>query len=258
MRRGRLARIDGYEGLALGNLMLRAVIILLGDVARLRSVQDELVASLLSGVPSQKSAPRGGSVFDAPPAPLPTRELEDDELLALTSRGDVRAFEIVYERHCAPAFSLAHRICWEPQTAEEATQEAFLAVWRNAGGYEKSRGSARTWILGIVRHRAIDALRRGRRHDRQRAGDEDLAELRGPLSTEGEVTRREQGNEVQEALRELPTAQRRVIELAYFEGLSQSEIAGLLGDPIGTVKGRMRLALIKLRPLVDGTALTDA
>jgi len=233
------------------------VIIRSEDVAPTWPVQDEFVDSLLSRHRNQKSA-AGGSVVDASLAPSLAPELADNELLALTTRGDVRAFEGIYERHCGAAFSLAHRICREPATAEEATQDAFLAVWRNAGGYEASRGSCRTWILGIVRNRSIDALRRGQRHDRQRATDEGVEELRAPLSTEGEVTRREQGNEVHEALRELPIAQRRVIELAYFGGLSQTEIAGLLGDPLGTVKGRMRLGLMKLRPLVEGTALSDA
>ena len=235
------------------------MIILLGDVARIRPVQAEHVASALSTLPSQASRLPGASVADAALAPSPGRELTDDALLASISRGDTRAFETIYERHCGPAFSLALRICSDRATAEEVTQDAFLALWRSAGGYEASRGSCRTWILGIVRYRAIDALRRGGRHDRHRASDEGLEErLRAPMSTEGEVTRREQGKEVQEALRELPASQRRVVELAFFGGLSHAEIARSLGDPIGTVKGRMRLALTKLRPLVDATAPTDA
>ncbi|MCA1700545.1 MAG: sigma-70 family RNA polymerase sigma factor [Actinobacteria bacterium] len=217
------------------------------------------MASSLSTL-SDQGLGRARGLVEAAPAPLPAQELADDELLALIGRGDARAFEIIYERHSGQVFSLANRICSDRASAEEATQDAFLALWRSAGSYEASRGSCRTWILGIVRNRAIDALRRGGRHDRQRATDEGLEErLRSPLSTEGEVTRREQGKEVQEALRELPPAQRRVIELAYFGGLKHTEIASLLGEPIGTVKGRMRLGLTKLRPLVvAGTAPTDA
>lgn len=217
------------------------------------------MASALSTLPSRASGLPGRNVADAALGPLLASELADDALLALISRGDTRAFEIIYERHCGPAFSLAHRLCSDRATAEEVTQDAFLALWRTVRSYDASRGSCRTWILVIVRHRAIDALRRGGRHSRQRASDEGLEErVRAPLSTEGEVTRREQRTEVQEALRELPAAQRRVIELAYFGGLSHAEIAGLLGDPIGTVKGRMRLALTKLRPLVDPTKPMEA
>jgi RNA polymerase sigma-70 factor, ECF subfamily len=231
----------------------------LGDVSRIRAIQDDVVASALSTLASQPSGPPGGSVADAAFAPSPASELADEALLALISRGDTRAFEIMYERHCGPAFSLASRLCPDRATAEEITQDAFLALWRTAGSYDASRGSCRTWILAIVRYRAIDALRRGGRHARQRAGDEGLEErLQAPLSTEGEITRREQRKEVQDALRELPVAQRRVIELAYFRGLSQTEIASLLGDPLGTVKGRTRLALTRLRPLFDGTARPDA
>ena len=217
------------------------------------------MAPALSTLPSQPSGFPGRSVADAALAPSLSSELADDALLALISRGDTRAFEIIYERHCRPAFSLAHRLCSDRATAEEITQDAFLALWRSARSYDAARGSCRTWILVIVRHRAIDALRREGRHARRRASDDGLEErVRAPQSTEGEVTRRDQGKEVQEALRELPAAQRRVIELAYFGGFSHAEIASLLGDPIGTIKGRMRLALTKLRPLVDGIAPMDA
>ena len=242
-----------------GNAQAAATIILLGDVSRIRSTQDEFVGSALSTLPSQASDLPGRSVADAALGPLLASDLADDALLALISRGDTRAFEIIYERHCGPAFSLAHRLCSDRATAEEVSQDAFLALWRTARSYDALRGSCRTWILVIVRHRAIDALRRGARHAGQRASDEGLEErVRAPLSTEDEVTRREQRKEVQEALRELPAAQRRVIELAFFGGLSHAEIASLLGDPIGTVKGRMRLALTKLRPLVHGTAPIEA
>src|SRR3954453_2812059 len=100
------------------------------------------------------------------------RELADEELMQLMRRGDPRAFEIVYERHSAPAFSLAYRMTGKRVTAEEVVQEAFLAMWRANARYDRGRGSVRTWILGIVHNRAIDALRRGMVHDRRRASDE--------------------------------------------------------------------------------------
>src|SRR3954452_7908986 len=175
-------------------------------------------------------------------------ELADEELMQLLRRGDARAFEVVYERHSGAAFSLAYRMTGKRVTAEEVVQEAFLALWRANARYDRARGSVRTWILGIVHNRAIDALRRGMVHDRRRASDEGLEErFEARERTEVEVARRDEASEVRTALDTLPPEQLKVIELAYFGGFTHSEIAEMLETPIGTVKGGMRLGLAKMR-----------
>jgi len=168
--------------------------------------------------------------------------------MQLVRRGEARAFEVLYDRHSGAAFSLAYRMVGTRSTAEEVVQEAFLAFWRVNARYDRARGSVRTWILGIVHNRAIDALRRGAVHDRRRAGDEGLEErFAAAEQTDVEVARRDEAREVRSALETLPSDQLRVIELAYFGGFSQSEIASMLDTPVGTVKGRMRLGLAKMR-----------
>ena len=175
-------------------------------------------------------------------------ELADEELMQLVRRGDARAFEVVYERHSGAAFSLAYRMTGKRVTAEEVVQEAFLALWRANARYDRTRGSVRTWILGIVHNRAIDALRRGMVHDRRRASDEGIEErFAADERTEAEVARRDEAREVRTALDTLPADQLKVIELAYFGGFTHSEIAAMLEEPLGTVKGRMRLGLAKMR-----------
>ena len=176
------------------------------------------------------------------------RALADEELMQLVRRGEARAFEVLYDRHSGAAFSLAYRMVGTRSTAEEVVQEAFLAFWRVNARYDRARGSVRTWILGIAHNRAIDALRRGAVHDRRRAGDEGLEErFAAAEQTDVEVARRDEAREVRSALETLPSDQLRVIELAYFGGFSQSEIASMLDTPVGTVKGRMRLGLAKMR-----------
>ncbi len=176
------------------------------------------------------------------------RALADEELMHLVRGGDARAFEIVYERHAGVAFSLAYRIVGTRPAAEDVTQEAFVSIWRSGGRFDRSRGSVRTWVLGIVHNRAIDGLRRAAVHDRRRASDENLAErLEATERTDVEAVRREESVVVRDALRSLPPEQTQVIELAYFGGFTHTEIAEMLTTPIGTVKGRMRLGLVKLR-----------
>jgi RNA polymerase sigma-70 factor, ECF subfamily len=176
------------------------------------------------------------------------RNLADEEVMQLVGEGSPRAFEVVFDRHGGAAFSLAYRMVGNRVAAEDITQEAFLSIWRSRLRYDRSRGSVRTWVLGIVRNRAIDSLRSGSLHERRREtldGVEERHEARE--RTEVEVARREESRSVRAALEELPDEQRRTIELAYFGGFSHSEIAELLDEPIGTVKGRMRLGLDKLR-----------
>src|ERR687888_304513 len=176
------------------------------------------------------------------------RQLADEDLMPLVQAGEARAFEVLYERHSTAAFSLAYRMCGSRGLAEDVTQEAFLAVWRSGGRYDRSRGSVRTWLLGIVHNRGIDALRRGAVHERRRASDEGVAErVPAPERTEVEAARRDEANTIRGLIDELPDEQGRVIELAYFGGFTHREIADMLGAPIGTVKGRMRLGLEKIR-----------
>jgi len=171
--------------------------------------------------------------------------------MALVQEGSTRAFELVYDRHGGAAFSLAYRMVPNRAVAEDITQEAFLSIWRSRQRYEATRGSVRTWVLGIVHNRAIDALRRT--HDRRRASAEGLEERKeAPERTEVEVARLQEARSVRDALEALPAEQARVLELAYFGGFSHSQIADMLEVPIGTVKGRMRLGLDKLRRALEG------
>jgi RNA polymerase sigma-70 factor (ECF subfamily) len=176
------------------------------------------------------------------------RKLADEELMQLVAAGDANAFEIVLERHADAAFSLAYRMCGRRSVAEDVAQESFLALWRGGARYDRTRGSVRSWTLGIVHNRAIDGLRRNSVHDRRRASAEGLEEdLEAPERTDTQAIDNAASDEIRVALDELPSEQRRVIELAYFGGFTHTEIASMLGAPIGTVKGRMRLGLEKLR-----------
>lgn len=168
--------------------------------------------------------------------------------MGLVHEGEARAFEVIFDRHSGAAFSLAYRMCGRRAMAEDVVQEAFLAVWRSGARYDRARGSVRSWVLGVVHNRAIDALRRGVVREGRNVGDEGLAErLAAAEQTDVEVARREDARAVRSALEDLPPDQRRAIELAYFGGFTHSQIAEMLDLPVGTVKGRMRLGLTKMR-----------
>ncbi len=171
--------------------------------------------------------------------------------MELVRDGDTHAFEVVFDRHAAVAFSLAYRMCGSKARAEDVVQEAFLSLWRTGVRYDRLRGSVRSWVLSAVHNRAVDALRQELRS--REVLDEQVAE-RAPSSrqTADEVERRDDARRVRSALQELPTDQRRVVELAYFGGFTHSQIADMLSLPAGTVKGRMRLGLTKLRILLGG------
>ena len=174
--------------------------------------------------------------------------------MQLVYKGTAHAFEVIYDRHSEAAFSLALRICGQRALAEDVTQEAFLSLWRSRARYDRGRGSVRNWVLGIVHNRAIDAIRRRSVRDRGVVHDEGIeAQLPAPERTDLEVARREEAREVRDALGRLPKEQSRVIELAYFGGLTHVEIASLLNTPVGTVKGRMRLGLTKMRSTLRAT-----
>jgi RNA polymerase sigma-70 factor (ECF subfamily) len=176
------------------------------------------------------------------------RRLADEELMELVAGNDADAFEVVLERHADAAFALAYRICGRRPAAEDIAQEAFLSVWRSGARYDRARGSVRTWTLGIVHNRAVDSLRRSSVHERRRVSDEGIEDtLEAPERTESQAVEKATSREIRGALDELPSEQRKVIELAYFGGFTHVEIASMIGTPVGTVKGRMRLGLRKLR-----------
>ena len=179
--------------------------------------------------------------------------LDDHSLLLRVVDGDVRAFEALYERYSARVFSLAMRITGRRDAAEEVTQDAFVGLWRKASRYDPDRGSLSAWLLSIVRHRGIDWLRRAARHARDVEIDQTLVgQLESDERTDEQVAERDEYRRARQLLARLPRAQRQAIELAYFKGLTQSEIAKRTGIPLGTVKGRQRLALIKLHEALTG------
>ena len=168
--------------------------------------------------------------------------------MQLSHDGDARAFEVIFDRHGSAAFSLAYRMCGRRALAEEIVQEAFMSLWRSAARYDRARGSVRTWVLRVVHNRAIDTFRREMSTAGHDVPDGRITEvLPARERTDEEAERRSDARLVRTALEGLPPDQRQVIELAYFGGFSHAQIADALGVPAGTVKGRMRLALSKLR-----------
>src|SRR3954471_5872081 len=193
------------------------------------------------------------------PSTSALRDLADEDLMQLVQRGEARAFEVLYDRHSSVAFSLAYRMCGSRAAAEDVVQEAFLAMWRSGARYDRTRGSVRTWALGIVHNRAIDSLRRSTVHDRRRASDEGIEErFEAPERTEVEAARRDEARSVREIIDELPEEQGRVIQLAYYGGFTHTEIAEMLETPIGTIKGRMRLGLEKMRARLQAAGMQGA
>jgi len=178
-------------------------------------------------------------------SPAPIR-ISDEALWEAALGGDQSAFSALYRRHAAAARWTAAKICGV-EAADDAVQAAFLSLWRNRASFDSSRGSLRSWILGAVRHRAIDSLRDRRRRGVQDHLDaDDAPEPVEPTRTDAEVAARELAQAVREAVSALPERQRQVIELAYYDGYSQSEVASQLQIPLGTVKGRTRLAFARL------------
>src|SRR5215218_7035986 len=183
--------------------------------------------------------------------------LADEELMPLVGGKDPEAFEVLFDRHGGAAFSLAYRIVGNRGAAEEVVQEAFISVWRSGARFDAARGSVRSWLLSVVRNRAIDFLRSRAGKAPELTFDDDATLEQRPAEerTEDEALRHETTAELRGALGELPGEQSKVIELAYFGGFSQSEISRMLGVPLGTVKGRMRLGLEKIRgELAEGLA----
>jgi RNA polymerase sigma-70 factor, ECF subfamily len=177
------------------------------------------------------------------------QRLADEDLMPLVGREDPLAFEVFYDRHAGAAYSLAYRIVGNRSAAEDVTQEALLSIWRAGTRYDRARGSVRAWTLGIVRNRAIDLLRKEAGRSPKQAFDSEEQLERRPAEelTDTEALRRETAREVRGVLSDLPDDQSRVIQLAYYGGFSHSEIAEMLNEPLGTIKGRMRLGMDKIR-----------
>jgi RNA polymerase sigma-70 factor (ECF subfamily) len=173
--------------------------------------------------------------------------LADEDLISLVADSDAQAFALLYDRHSRAAYSLAFRLMNGRQPAEDLVQEAFIKVWRSAGGYRAGRGSVRTWIFSIVRNRTIDQFRSAASRRRTRDEVEASAPTSEPSEAFTETWRNTQQEQVREVLKTLPQKQLRILELAYFSGYTHVEIAERLSLPLGTVKGRMRLGLEKLR-----------
>jgi len=179
--------------------------------------------------------------------------LSEEALVALVARGEEVALAELYDRVGRMAYGLAFRVLRDDRLAEDAVQDAFLTVWRTAAGYSAERAKATTWILTLVHRRAVDLVRR---EQRRRAGpldDADGREEAASASAEEAAWLHFERERVQAALRQLPDTQREAIELAYFGGFTQSELAERLGQPLGTIKSRMFAGLARLRELLDDT-----
>jgi RNA polymerase sigma-70 factor, ECF subfamily len=168
--------------------------------------------------------------------------MEDTELLSRVGQGDENAMESVFRRYCGPVYSVALRILHDSGQAEDVMQEIFLKLWRRPAAFVQTRGSLGAWLVVVTRNRAIDHLRRRKLTD---AVDDVV--LASPVNVADEAERSAMMEKVRSVLANLPQEQRKSLELAYFEGLTHAEIASRTGDPLGTVKTRIRQALISLR-----------
>jgi RNA polymerase sigma-70 factor (ECF subfamily) len=177
--------------------------------------------------------------------------MADEELISLAQAGSAEAFAALYDRHSRSAYSLAYRMMGEKQSAEDLVQEVFLRVWRNSASYRTERGSVRTWVLSIVHNRGVDQLRSTASRRRTQDRVEASAPTSQPSEAFTETWRNNQRDQVRDALKTLPDEQLKILELAYFSGYTHVEIAGLLDLPLGTVKGRMRLGLRKVKDYFD-------
>jgi len=187
-----------------------------------------------------------------------TRELahlSDEALVLLAARSEQTALAELYDRYGRPAYGLALRVLRDEALAEDAVQDAFLGLWRSASRFVPERGTASTWILTLVHRRAVDLVRR---EERRRTDSLEHAPEQGGGSADEEAWLRLQRERVQDALRLLPDQQREALELAYYGGFTQSELAERLGQPLGTIKSRMFAGLSRLRELLGDPGLETA
>lgn len=191
---------------------------------------------------------------------------EDDEaLLPRLAAGDRAALDRLYDRYAGPTYALLLRIVADRQLAEDLLQEVFVRVWQRAGSYQAERGRVLTWVLSIAHNLAIDEVRRQRRRpqEAEERTDASVTDLLAAVPTaepgpEQVVWEQQRRAQINEAMRQLPEAQRVLIELAYFEGYTQSQLAARLGEPLGTIKTRLRLGVQKLRGILGEHGLDAA
>lgn len=201
----------------------------------------------LGGAPSPRRS--RGTRTTASPA-LAERASEDVLLIARLASGDEGALALLYDHYSRPAYSLARRICVDELLAEDVVQEVFLAVWRDPSKYVADRGAFSSWLLTLVHHKAVDAVRReGVHRRRQVAMDDETTDRLAPVTPGADVDAigAVVAGDVRSALRDLPTEQRTAMMLAYYGGYTQREVAALVGVPLGTVKSRMFAAGARLR-----------
>ena len=198
----------------------------------------------------------GVSDRSVPVPPVDLSEARDRELVRRVGNGDEEAFRGLFRRYSPTALALARRVVRQSFLAEEIVQEAFLVLWRDPAGYNQQRGSVKAWLMGVVHHRAVDAVRR---EEAQRRRVEEAYPIEAEPQADpadqvlDEIGLPEERKAVRAALEELPREQRQVIELMYFGGLSQSKIAERLSLPLGTVKSRTLLGMRRLRAALVGS-----
>ncbi|MHB8660233.1 MAG: RNA polymerase sigma factor [Solirubrobacteraceae bacterium] len=183
---------------------------------------------------------------------------DDRELMSDVSAGSIEAFGQLYDRFCNRAYRVAHSVCRDEGRAQDAVQEAFLAIWKSRTTYHPQRGTVAGWLLTVVRYRAIDLARRNGNHAARWASDDRLDEHPAPDDIDATVVERDSADRLRASLARLPDEQQEVIGLAYYGQLSHTEIATVLRLPPGTVKGRMRLGLQKLRASMKQAAAEPA
>lgn len=186
-------------------------------------------------------------------------EASDADLIGRAANGDARALEVIYDRYSGVVFSFSLRLVGDRQLAEEVLQEVFFRAWQQGGNFSAQRGSLVTWLLSITHNMSIDEIRKRNRRPQKADSEEPELLLAGlqasGQSVEDEVWIGSLRGTIGEALRELPASQREAIEMAYFQGLTQREIAEALGEPLGTIKTRMRLGLLKLREALGDSGM---
>lgn len=215
--------------------------------------------NLSESLPAYISSREDGNNHDGhfPGSPEEYESLDDQELLGLIAQESREALEALYRRYSGPVYSLAMHILRDPGAAEEVAQDAFFNVWRRASSYRSDRGNVRAWLFSIAHHRSIDEVRRRKRRTQSLVfNDDDLINKpdENAVDPAGYATLQVQRTKIKAALSNLRPEQREVVVLAYFGGLTHSEIAERLQKPLGTVKTRMRLALKKLREVLGPQA----
>jgi RNA polymerase sigma factor (sigma-70 family) len=189
------------------------------------------------------------------PARRPNDPSRDAEVMRRIREGDRSAVDELYERFRRPAFALARRILADDALAEDVLQEVFLSVWRDPAAFDRGRGSVASWLLAVVHHKAVDAVRREESQRRRQVMAEDELALDAPMATrdvEEEAWSRVVADQVRTALGVLSASQREALTLAYYGGYTQREVAALTGTPLGTVKTRMLAGMRRLRQELGG------